>query len=707
MTREQLLTWAKPRAVMKSIAQQAVFFALGLLSARAVVFGRCAPFGIAMAAACPWENALAAVLGAALGYILPGTVTVPMHCLTALLACIGIRWVLRSVAARLMQVKAGYAALLAGIPLLCTGMIVYFVNDSGSTAAAYAVAEALLAGAWAYFFSRTVDLFTEQRPMGHYLPQEMTCAAFSAGVFLLALAALRAGPITMGGVLAVLIILYASEYNGVAGGSVAGVAAGTCFAFTGDGLFGLAGAYGVGGLMAGLFAPLGRLPSACAFILSSAVASLPAAVTTQRLDTLWEVAAASVIYILLPERLTGNLIGRFAGKTDVREVPRAQDLRRTVVARLDHAADALGEVAGTVQQVGEKLDKAQQNRPQSALQELHRTQTAQNRRLMVRQFSAVSTVLEEMASEFELFERSDETSADLVSEVLYEFALQPLDVSCRVDRFERMTIEILAVRGEGVKVNKADLTREVSKVCGRTFSQPSISRTQTSWRLVFCERPLYRMVMGSARHNCYDNTLCGDSTRCFEDGTGRYIAILSDGMGTGGRAAVDGVMVSDLLAQLIQAGVGFDSALQIVNTAMGVKSGDESSATVDLVSADLYTGIVEFHKAGAAMSFVRVDGKVHPVDAPGIPVGILEQVSFHCSQEELAGNDLVVMVSDGALCEGTAWITALLEGSCEAKTPQELAEAVVAGAVARRSDGHDDDVTAIVLKLHAFRQQAD
>ena len=71
MTREQLLTWAKPRAVMKSIAQQAVFFALGLLSARAVVFGRCAPFGIAMAAACPWENALAAVLGAALGYILP------------------------------------------------------------------------------------------------------------------------------------------------------------------------------------------------------------------------------------------------------------------------------------------------------------------------------------------------------------------------------------------------------------------------------------------------------------------------------------------------------------------------------------------------------------------------------------------------------------------------------------------------------------
>ncbi|WOC31778.1 MULTISPECIES: SpoIIE family protein phosphatase [Caproicibacterium] len=707
MTKEQLLTWEKPRAVMRNIAQQAIFFALGLLSARAVVFDRCAPFGIAMAAACPWKCAPAAVLGAALGYILPGTVTVPMHCLMALLACFGIRWVLQNAAGRFLRAKAGFAAGAAGVPLLCTGMIVYFVNGYSGTAAAYAVAEALLAGAWAYFFSRTVDLFAEQQPLGDYLPQEMTCAAFSAGVFLLALAALRVGPVTAGGILAVLIILYASEYGGVAGGSVAGVAAGTCFAFTGDGLSGLAGAYGVGGLMAGLFAPMGRLPAACAFILSSAVASLPAAVTSQRMDTLWEVAVASVVYILMPERLTANLFRRVAARPGVRETPRAQDLRRTVVTRLDHAACALGEVASTVEQVGEKLDKSQQSRPQSALQELHRTQTAQNRRCMVRQFSAVSTVLEEMASEFELFEHSDETSAELVSEVLYEFALQPLDVSCRVDRFERMTIEILAMRGEDVRVNKAELTREISKVCGRTFSQPSISRTQTSWRLVFCERPLYRVVMGSARHNCCNNTLCGDSTRCFEDGTGRFLAILSDGMGSGGRAAVDGVMVSDLLAQLIQAGVGFDSALQIVNTAMGVKSGDESSATVDLVSIDLYTGFTEFRKAGAAMSFVRTQGQVHPVDAPGVPVGILEQVTFHCLQEELAADDLVVLVSDGALCEGTAWMTALLEGSCEAKTPQELAEAIVAGAVARRSDGHDDDVTAIVLKLHAYRQQAE
>lgn len=704
MAKEQTLNWDRAGTAMKKAARQAAFFAMGLLAARAVVFDRCAPFGVALAAACPWEYAAAAALGSVLGYLLPGTVTVPMHCLMALLAAMGIRWALREAASRFLRVKALFAALMAGIPMLCTGMIVFYVNSTGTSGAAYAVAEGLLAAGWGYFFSQTGDLLDHQLRQGNCLPQELTCAAFSAGVFLLALSALKIGPVSVGGILAVLITLYASEYSGVAGGSVSGVAAGACLSFSGSGLGGLAGAYGVGGLLAGLFAPMGRLAGACAFILSSAVATLPEALTTQRMDTLWEVAIAAVLYILLPERLTGRILGHFSISTaSVGETPRAQDLRRTVVTRLDHAANALGNVADTLAQVGEKLDKSQQAHRQSALQVYSRTQASQNRRRLVQQFSVVRTILEEMASEFELFEHSDSTSASLVSEVLYEFSLQPLDVSCRVDRFERMTIEAMIVRGQGIQVNKAELTREISKVCGRTFSQPSISRTQTAWRLVFCERPQFRVIAASARHNCGDNMLCGDSTRCFEDGTGRYICILSDGMGAGGRAAVDGVMVSDLLTQLIEAGIGFDSALQIVNTAMGVKSGDESTATVDLVSADLYTGIIQFCKAGAAMSFVCRQGKVYPVDAPGLPVGILETAQFHCAQEELGDSDLLVMLSDGALCAGTKWICDLMAAPGDAKTPQELAEAIVAGAVARRSDGHDDDVTAVVLQLHAYR----
>ena len=39
----------------------------GFLAARAVVFGRCGPFGVAFLAACPWEGALFAAVGTEIG----------------------------------------------------------------------------------------------------------------------------------------------------------------------------------------------------------------------------------------------------------------------------------------------------------------------------------------------------------------------------------------------------------------------------------------------------------------------------------------------------------------------------------------------------------------------------------------------------------------------------------------------------------------
>ncbi len=56
--------------------------------------------------------------------------------------------------------------------------------------------------------------------------------------------------------------------------------------------------------------------------------------------------------------------------------------------------------------------------------------------------------------------------------------------------------------------------------------------------------------------------------------------LISDGMGCGGRAAVDGAMASNLMSKLLKAGFGIDCSLKIVNSAMLFKSTDESLATL-------------------------------------------------------------------------------------------------------------------------------
>ena len=53
------------------------------------------------------------------------------------------------------------------------------------------------------------------------------------------------------------------------------------------------------------------------------------------------------------------------------------------------------------------------------------------------------------------------------------------------------------------------------------------------------------------------------------------------------------------MSKLIKSGLGFDCALQIVNSALMVKSGDESLATLDIICIDLCTGIADLMNAGA------------------------------------------------------------------------------------------------------------
>jgi stage II sporulation protein E len=97
-------------------------------------------------------------------------------------------------------------------------------------------------------------------------------------------------------------------------------------------------------------------------------------------------------------------------------------------------------------------------------------------------------------------------------------------------------------------------------------------------------------------------------------------------MGHGSGAAIDSAMATSLISRLITAGVSFDAALKMVNSAMLVKSGEESLATVDIVAVDLYTGKTEFYKAGAAPTYVHKSGRSGSVESTSLPAGILSSI---------------------------------------------------------------------------------
>ena len=142
----------------------------------------------------------------------------------------------------------------------------------------------------------------------------------------------------------------------------------------------------------------------------------------------------------------------------------------------------------------------------------------------------------------------------------------------------------------------AALAREVSGLCRRAFEPPQVLSCKGMTTLLFSEKPALRAVFGAAGVAAR-GTISGDAVQQFCSPAAAQM-ILCDGMGTGRPAAVDGNLAAELTARLLKAGFTAELAARLVNVALALKSDEESGATLDLISVDLYTGTARLFKAG-------------------------------------------------------------------------------------------------------------
>ena len=314
------------------------------------------------------------------------------------------------------------------------------------------------------------------------------------------------------------------------------------------------------------------------------------------------------------------------------------------------------------------------------------------------QFDGISAMLSELSRELEKDDRFDNSAAEKAAAALKNLDIRVEECTSKTDKFGRMTIEMRVKKDPSLIINKLQVMKMVSVVCERDFDIPSVSENGGEIFIVLNEHAALRVDVGVEQKCASDSAMCGDAYKYFFDGRGHFIMILSDGMGTGGRAAVDGAMASGLMCRLIKAGFGYDCSLRILNSSMLFKSTDESLATVDIASIDLFTGRVELYKAGAAPTLVRRSGRTGKAESTSLPAGILREVSFDKAVVRCKENDIVVLMSDGAVSEGTEWIKDEIEGF-EGGTAEQLSERICEGAKRRRTDGHEDDITVMTAVI--------
>ena len=319
------------------------------------------------------------------------------------------------------------------------------------------------------------------------------------------------------------------------------------------------------------------------------------------------------------------------------------------------------------------------------------------RSMIAGQFSGLSEILGDLADEVEDYKSFDADSAARVNEYLIKEGYRPTECGCTLDAEGRMSVEFGLVNNK-TPIKKNTLAKNISALCGRCFDTPLITRIGTQSRVVLNEIPVYDVEVGVFQHVYNRGKLCGDCVNCFSDGFGEFVAIISDGMGTGGRAAVDSNMTVSVMTRLLKAGLSENCALKVVNSALMVKSEDESLSTVDLTTIDLFSGKARFNKAGAPYTFIKKGSRVLKKTATSLPIGILGEVKFSAESTNLSGGDVVVMLSDGAFSDDEKWLEKLIRDFSDERCG-DLAKQVVNEAIKRRNDSHDDDITAVVIRL--------
>lgn len=318
-----------------------------------------------------------------------------------------------------------------------------------------------------------------------------------------------------------------------------------------------------------------------------------------------------------------------------------------------------------------------------------------SRQLVSEQFRCISDLLSEIGQDLQDNSNLDDSLSANLSIALINNDISASQVSCFIDKNNRFYCDIYTYAENSIHIE--NLSSIVAEVSGKTLSLPTISTIAPYEKISFYEQSTLDLDLGVNQINYKDNTICGDKFESFTDSRGNIYLMLSDGMGKGRRAALDSTMTCSITQELIKAGFGYESALKILNSALNVKSSDESSATIDIAKINPYENKVEFIKAGAATSYLKSNDDVQKIQAFTLPIGMLQGIEYDKKTSVINSGDMIVIVSDGVNPISDEWVNQILIEHAD-DSANDIAK-LIAQTAKLKGINEQDDITAIVCKV--------
>jgi len=746
-------------------AECAIRFLLGAVLAGAEVFGGYAPFGLCMVGASgSGIGGFAALLGACFGYLSYRGFVDSLRYIAAAVLTFSVAFAFYDVK---LYRKAWFMPVVTALLCGATGFV--YLSDRGwmTSDIIFFATELLFAGAGVYFYRTAFSPWTEGAEEELNLYQTVSLLIFGGTVLITLSQISLFRDISLGRLAASLAVMLIAYKGKMGMGAAVGVSAGLAMDLAaGNGPY-YSMAYGLSGLIAGVFWKESRLFAALAYVVANAVAVLWTWESGIRISGLYEVFIASVIFLVLPDvvlRRVGALLPREEkGETAQRagqyvkgrleETAAAfKDLYTSLRESFRSAPDNLGDVASVFDKAASRVCRRCALRDSCWQRDYVTTFNALNDatpamvdrgRGIFDDFPAHFTsrclhfpdflcaANEELTSYLcrrQYQSRLGETRQAVCRQyaelgyILNRAAVQMgSKLAADPGREKKLRRHLAALGLEGtaccfyddnghlrVETSNDPLLRQPEEADKLSALLDIALRTPEveGDRLVFTQAEPLMAVAGVAARRREGETVSGDAGAWFHRTDGALYILLCDGMGSGVDANRDSTLTVTLLERFLKAGVEPESALRTLNSALALRGETEGGfTTIDLLEIDLFTGESALFKFGAAPTYVRKKNIVTRFTGAALPAGLTtgDAVRPDLTRISLEAGDCVVLVSDGVTAGFEDGWLRESLAAFDGDSPKDLARRLIEQS-SEKSEAADDR-TAMVVRL-AARQSA-
>lgn len=581
-------------------------------------------------------------------------------------------------------------------------------------------------------------------------------------------------------IVSIVIILLASYMGNIGTGAAAGIVFGVLQSLSGDIYPSAIGVYGACGVLSAAFKPYGRVMSILGFIVGNSIMTFYINGSTEVLIKFEEILAASIIFMLIPEKkIKKLLLNKWRIETESAKIGEAYRLKDYTVERLQEISDVFKELAMSMSiGLGSKdyfsqLDAAEimekvvrdtchkcgmysncwkkefyttYQKMFSALSKIESgdfNEDDRNRRI-VDKCLFPEKVWDRLKYHYDIYrytlawKKKVDNSRHALSHQMQETAKLIGGLANRFNvnmEFDKALEEEIMVRMDklGIHLDHVSVLKgkdsieidirhrncggkrecvskiipEIRKITGKHFVKTDASCCITGREgclLKLREVHKFSIVTGIARKQKQTSSVSGDNYSLLELRDGKFYMILSDGMGSGPRAAMESGMAVGLIEKFLAAGYDQNTALEAVNSLLLIKSDDDNYATVDMTVINQYTGDVEFLKVGAVSTFIKYKDRVDVIRNSSLPAGILDKIDVEFNRRKIGDGDFVVMITDGVLeanekdLDKEKWLEEMIY-NIDTRNPKKMADIIMEKCLEKSKGQTSDDMTVLVAKI--------